>query len=102
VVPQRCRYELGLPLVREATKPEKNYPAIRLPLPEDQLAEVFVCGDQEGVRLSRETQDDVIGDPWVRLSDVGDVVSVIAQAYYDKSIYPFVGKKLQAASWAIG
>lgn len=81
---------------------EQNDSAPTLTEPERQLAEVFVCGDQDGPSVGCEGQHVRVGDAGAQLSHVEDLVALVPQARDDLLLDALVANEVHAASSGTG
>ncbi len=97
-----CGHELGLLVPAKPLQTHKQYACMEATLPKDQFAEVLVAGHQQGTKAIRLRQYALIRQTRRELGDIGDIVTVFAERFYDAPVDALITVKVQAASPGAG
>lgn len=102
MVANRYDNQPGFARGRQTRQPDEHDSRGVPPLSENQLAEVLIPGEEDGVSGRREGQHGVVIEPRLQLGHIRNLVPVLSEGLDDRSIDTLVGDELQAASSGVG
>jgi hypothetical protein len=94
--------EESLPVGVQAGEPEEDDTSWSPLLAEDQLSEIFISRDEKSSGSACLLQNKGVVDPGLELSDVEDLMTLLAEQVDDLAIDPLIRHQPHAASPGIG
>lgn len=95
-------HQSGLYFGSNAIEPDQKYSRVRQSLPKNQLAEIFVCSQQNPPGFQAPIQHSAIVNPWGSLGDKYDVVALGAETVDDLLLDVLVRDEPHASAGSIG
>jgi hypothetical protein len=93
---------LGFRNSRQASETDQHDPEVDSPLSVDQLAEVFVLGEEQGLVLVGALEHDIVSDAGFHFRHKEYRVPIVPEPIHDLLLYALIGQQIHAACSGTG